>query len=247
MHPGAGEILSGASNLLAARSQMAFTLGFHILLVPFGVCLPLFALIANAYGLRHHDRGGAPAGAPLVARHGRDLRRRRRDRHGAVVRDGAPLAGAARALRRRVRAPLRDRGARLLPRGDLRRDLHLRLGPSAARALHLWLGAPLPLFALLGAFSIISANSWMNTPRGFQLDAAGQTVRRRSLGGDLQSGAAARAGALPPRRAALRRLRGRVDLRGRDVEGAARSPASPGLPDPFHHRRRRHAAADDGG
>ena len=45
-----------ASNLLAARSQMAFTLGFHILLVPFGLCLPLFALIANAYGLRHNDR-----------------------------------------------------------------------------------------------------------------------------------------------------------------------------------------------
>ena len=45
-----------ASNLLAARSQMAFTLGFHILLVPLGLCLPLFALIANAYGLRHHDR-----------------------------------------------------------------------------------------------------------------------------------------------------------------------------------------------
>ena len=45
-----------ANNLLAARSQMAFTLGFHILLVPFGLCLPLFALIANAYGLRHDDR-----------------------------------------------------------------------------------------------------------------------------------------------------------------------------------------------
>ena len=36
-----------ASNLLAARSQMAFTLGFHILLVPLGLCLPLFTLIAN--------------------------------------------------------------------------------------------------------------------------------------------------------------------------------------------------------
>ena len=45
-----------ADNLLAARSQMAFTLGFHILLVPFGLCLPLFALIANARGLRHNDQ-----------------------------------------------------------------------------------------------------------------------------------------------------------------------------------------------
>ena len=52
-----------ASNLLAARSQMAFTLGFHILLVPLGLCLPLFALIANAHGLRHNDetRSGWPA------------------------------------------------------------------------------------------------------------------------------------------------------------------------------------------
>ena len=45
-----------ANNLLAARSQMAFTLGCHILLVPFGLCMPLFALIANARGLRHNDR-----------------------------------------------------------------------------------------------------------------------------------------------------------------------------------------------
>src|SRR5262249_18456214 len=45
--------------------------------------------------------------------------------------------------------------------------------------LHLWLGAPLPLFAFLGAFSILAANSWMNTPRGFQLDAAGQVTHVR--------------------------------------------------------------------
>ena len=37
MQAGASELLIGASNLIAARSQMAFTLGFHILLVPFGV------------------------------------------------------------------------------------------------------------------------------------------------------------------------------------------------------------------
>ena len=45
--------------------------------------------------------------------------------------------------------------------------------------LHLWLGAPLPLFALLGAFSILAANSWMNTPRGFELDAGGQVTNVR--------------------------------------------------------------------
>jgi cytochrome d ubiquinol oxidase subunit I len=49
------------------------------------------------------------------------------------------------------------------------------MGPAAAAA-HFRLGLPLPLFAFLGAFSIIAANSWMNTPRGFQLDAAGNPI-----------------------------------------------------------------------
>lgn len=30
---------------------------------------------------------------------------------------------------------------------------------------HFWLAVPLPLAALMGAFGIIAANSWMNTPR----------------------------------------------------------------------------------
>jgi cytochrome d ubiquinol oxidase subunit I len=47
--------------------------------------------------------------------------------------------------------------------------------------LHLWLGAPLPVFAALGAFSILAANSWMNTPRGFQLDEAGRVVAVRPI------------------------------------------------------------------
>src|SRR5258705_258352 len=47
-----------AANLLAARSQMAFTLGFHIVLACLGVGLPSMVLIANAIGLRLR----APAG-----------------------------------------------------------------------------------------------------------------------------------------------------------------------------------------
>ena len=41
---------------------------------------------------------------------------------------------------------------------------------------HFWLGLPLPLAALMGAFGIIAANSWMNTPQGFTLDAQGNPV-----------------------------------------------------------------------
>src|SRR6201990_1145228 len=44
-----------ASNLVAARSQMAFTLGFHIILASLGVALPAMMLIANCRGLRHDD------------------------------------------------------------------------------------------------------------------------------------------------------------------------------------------------
>src|SRR6266480_3203144 len=44
-----------ASNLTAARSQMAFTLGFHIILASLGVALPALMLIANYLGLRRDD------------------------------------------------------------------------------------------------------------------------------------------------------------------------------------------------
>src|SRR5437762_12626005 len=44
-----------ASTLGAARSQMAFTLGFHIILASLGVALPALMLIANYRGLRHDD------------------------------------------------------------------------------------------------------------------------------------------------------------------------------------------------
>src|SRR6476620_5898760 len=44
-----------ASNLEAARSQMAFTLGFHIILASLGVALPAMMLIANYLGLRRND------------------------------------------------------------------------------------------------------------------------------------------------------------------------------------------------
>ncbi|HVY40819.1 MAG TPA: cytochrome ubiquinol oxidase subunit I [Polyangia bacterium] len=154
---------------------MAFTLGFHILLVPFGLCLPLFALIANARGLRHDDRGalrlarrwsqamgvlfavGAVTGTVLSFELG-ILWPGMLGRFGDVF--GLPFAieGIAFFLEAIFIAIYIFGWDRLPPR------------------LHLWLGAPLPFFALLGAFSIISANSWMNTPRGFQLGPDGRPV-----------------------------------------------------------------------
>jgi cytochrome d ubiquinol oxidase subunit I len=48
-------IASASSNLLAARNQMGFTLGFHIVLACFGVAFPLMMLIAEWRGRRKND------------------------------------------------------------------------------------------------------------------------------------------------------------------------------------------------
>jgi cytochrome bd-type quinol oxidase subunit 1 len=50
-HHRLGSMLTlAASDLGAARSQMAFTLGFHIILASLGVALPAMMLIANYRG-----------------------------------------------------------------------------------------------------------------------------------------------------------------------------------------------------
>jgi cytochrome bd ubiquinol oxidase subunit I len=52
-----GYLLSAESEqVLPARQQMAFTLGFHIILVPFGVAFTFMMLIANYRGIRRNDR-----------------------------------------------------------------------------------------------------------------------------------------------------------------------------------------------
>jgi cytochrome d ubiquinol oxidase subunit I len=173
-------VVATASNLLAARSQMALTLGFHILLVPFGICLPIFALIANWYGLRRNDEAA--------------LRLARRWSHvmGVTFAVGA-VTGTVLAFEMGLLWPgLMGRfgdvfGVPFLIEGvaffleAIFIAIYIygwdRLSPRA----HFRLGLPLPLFALIGASSILSANSWMNTPRGFQLDAAGNPTDVRPL------------------------------------------------------------------
>ncbi len=48
-------LLADSPELLPARSQMAFTLGFHIILACLGVAFPAITLIANWRGLRQDD------------------------------------------------------------------------------------------------------------------------------------------------------------------------------------------------
>src|SRR3982075_1576929 len=48
-------LLAASSQLLPAREQMAFTLGFHIVLASMGVAFPAITLIANYRGVRKGD------------------------------------------------------------------------------------------------------------------------------------------------------------------------------------------------
>lgn len=45
------------SDLLAARSQMAMSLGFHIIFAAVGIGMPLLMVIAEALWLRQQSRG----------------------------------------------------------------------------------------------------------------------------------------------------------------------------------------------
>ena len=47
-----------------------------------------------------------------------------------------------------------------------------RLSPWA----HFWSGVPMVVTGIGGAFSVVTANAWMNQPQGFTLDAAGKVV-----------------------------------------------------------------------
>src|SRR3954463_13126792 len=49
-------LAAGSSQVLPARQMMAFTLGFHIILVPFGVAFTAVMLIAEYRGIRRGDR-----------------------------------------------------------------------------------------------------------------------------------------------------------------------------------------------
>ncbi|WP_316770867.1 cytochrome ubiquinol oxidase subunit I [Streptomyces sasae] len=160
---------------LPARSMMAFTLVTHIILVPLGVALPLITLIMHGYGLRHGDATalllarrwsavmavqfaiGVVTGTVLSFEFGL-LWPGMMGRWGDVFGLGFGVEGWGFFLEA-VLIAVYLYGWRRLP----------------ART-HFLVALPLPFAALLGAFGIIAANSWMNTPRGFTLDAAGNPV-----------------------------------------------------------------------
>ncbi|MDX3801604.1 cytochrome ubiquinol oxidase subunit I [Streptomyces sp. AK04-3B] len=175
MHSTLQALADAPAQLLPARSLMAFTLASHIILVPLGVALPLITLILHGYGLRRGDRTalllarrwsavmavqfaiGVITGTVLSFEFGL-LWPGLMGRWGDVFGIGFGVEAWAFFLEA-VLIAIYLYGWRRLP----------------ART-HFLLALPLPATALLGAFGILAANSWMNTPRGFRLDSSGNPV-----------------------------------------------------------------------
>jgi len=169
-----------ASNLLAARELMSFTLGFHIVLASLGVAFPAIILTANYLGLKRGDEDamrlakrwskvaavtfatGAVTGTVLSFEFGL-LWPRFMERFG----DAFGIAFAVEGLfffTEAIFLAVYIYGWK-------------RLGGWA----HFWSGVPMVVAGIGGAFSVVTANSWMNQPQGFTLGAAGKVVETDPL------------------------------------------------------------------
>lgn len=159
-----------------ARSQMAFTLAFHIILVPLGVSWAFMALIANYRAVKHDDKDamllaqrwskymavtfavGAVTGTVLSFEFGL-LWPRFMGRWGEAF--GVPFAFEGLFFfTEAVFISIYIFGWR-------------RLKPWT----HFWTGVPVVLAGVLGSVSVVAANAWMNSPSGFTLDSAGNIVK----------------------------------------------------------------------
>jgi cytochrome bd ubiquinol oxidase subunit I len=164
-----------ASNLLAAREQMAFTLGFHIILAAMGIAFPAIALTANYIGVRRGDEAAL------------DLARRWSKAMAVLFAVGA-VTGTVLSFEMGLLWPgLMGRFGSALGVGFAIEGIFFfleaifiaiylygwqRLSPWA----HFWSGMPIVVAGIGGAFSVVSVNSWMNHPAGVTLNAAGKVT-----------------------------------------------------------------------
>jgi cytochrome bd ubiquinol oxidase subunit I len=172
--------LATSTNLLLAREQMAFTLGFHIVLASMGVAFPAITLAANWWGLRKGD-----ADALTLAR--------RWSRVMAVLFAVGAVTGTVLSFEMGLLWPgLMSRFGDVFGIPFAIEGIFFfleaifiaiyiygwrRLSPWA----HFWTGVPIVISGLGGALSVVAANSWMNQPGGFDLDASGKVTEVRPL------------------------------------------------------------------
>src|SRR3954464_12716175 len=168
-------VADASSNLLAARNQMGFTLGFHIVLACFGVAFPAMMLIAEWIGHRRNDEAalrlaknwskavavlfavGAVTGTVLSFEFGL-LWPRFMDRFGAAFGIAFAIEGIFFFLEAIFLA------------------IYIYGWKRLSGWAHFWWGVPMFVTGIGGAFSVVAANAWMNQPQGFTLNAAGKVT-----------------------------------------------------------------------
>jgi cytochrome bd ubiquinol oxidase subunit I len=159
--------------LTPARTQMAFTLAFHIILVPIGMALPTLMLIANYKGLRRGDQ----AALTLARRwsHAAGLTFAVGAVSGTVLsfEMGLLWPGFTETFGDVFGLPFAIEGIAFFVEALLV-AIYIYGWKRLKPWTHFWLGFPIPFVAIIGAMSIIAANSWMNAPAGFTLGSDGK-------------------------------------------------------------------------
>jgi cytochrome d ubiquinol oxidase subunit I len=168
-------LAASASNLLAAREQMAFTLGFHIVLSCIGVALPAIVLVANYIGLKRGDEDAI------------ELARRWSKAMAVTFAVGA-VTGTVLSFEFGLLWPgLMDRwggvfGIAFAIEGifffieAIFLAIYIYGWKRLSGWAHFWSGVPMVITGVGGALSVVAANSWMNQPQGFTLNAAGKVI-----------------------------------------------------------------------
>jgi cytochrome bd ubiquinol oxidase subunit I len=169
---GADNLLPLAADLEAARSQMALTLGFHIILASLGVAFPALMLIANYIGLRRKD----PVALELAQRWSKVA---------AVTFAVGAVTGTVLSFEFGLLWPeFTGKFGQVFGTAFAIEGLFFfteaifiaiyifgwkRLSGWA----HFWTGVPIVIAGLGGAFSVVAVNSWMNQPDGFKIASDG--------------------------------------------------------------------------
>jgi cytochrome bd ubiquinol oxidase subunit I len=169
-----------AADLSAARSQMAFTLGFHIILASIGVAFPAIILIANYIGLKRSDQVALELA-------------RRWSKVAAVTFVVGAVTGTVLSFEMGLLWPEFMRrfgdvfGLPFALEGIFffTEAIFIAIYIFGWKRLrpwvHFWTGIPVVLAGLGGAWSVVAANSWMNQPDGFKLAPDGSVTDVNAL------------------------------------------------------------------
>ena len=164
-----------------ARSQMAFTLAFHIVLVPLGVSWACMTLIANFRAIRRDDHA-----ALLLAQ--------RWSKYMAVTFAVGAVTGTVLSFEfgllwpkfmgawgEAFGVPFAFEGLFFFTEA-----IFVAIYIFGWRRLkpwtHFWTGIPIVIAGIFGSVSVVAANAWMNAPGGFTLNADGQIIAVDPIG-----------------------------------------------------------------